>query len=134
MIDIIGIEHIAIAVDNFKESRSFFKDILGVEISSSEKNTEQGVITNIYNFKNSKVEYIKPLEKKSKISKFLEKRGPGLHHICFHVRNIKDSIDYLKENNIKLIGNEYSIGAEGYKVIFIHPKSTGGILIELAEK
>ena len=70
----------------------------------------------------------------SKISKFLEKRGPGLHHICFHVRNIKDSIDYLKENNIKLIGNEYSIGAEGYKVIFIHPKSTGGILIELAEK
>ena len=134
MIDIIGIEHIAIAVDNFKESRSFFKDILGVEISSSEKNTEQGVITNIYNFKNSKVEYIKPLEKKSKISKFLEKRGPGLHHICFHVRNIKDSIDYLKENNIILIGNEYSIGAEGYKVIFIHPKSTGGILIELAEK
>ena len=134
MIDIIGIEHIAIAVDNFKESRKFFKKILGVEISSSEKITNQGVTTDIYNFKNANVEYIMPLEKKSKLSKFLDKRGPGLHHVCFHVRNIKDSIVYLKENNIKLIGDEYTIGAEGYKVIFIHPKSTGGILIELAEK
>ena len=134
MIDIIGIEHVAIAVNNFKESRNFFKKILGVDILTSEKIDDQEVMTDIYDFKNGKVEFIKPVEKGSKISKFLKKRGPGLHHICFQVKSIKDSIKYLKENDIKLIGDEYSIGAEGYKVIFIHPKSTGGILIELAEK
>jgi len=134
MIDIIGIEHMAIAVNDFQDTRNFFEEILGLKLSNSETIEDQGVITDIYNIKNGKVEFIKPLGKDSKIIKFLKKRGPGLHHICFQVKCIKDSIKYLKENDIKLIGDEYSIGAEGYKVIFIHPKSTGGILIELAEK
>ena len=134
MINIIGIEHIAIAVNNFQDSRKFFEKILGVKILKSETVEDQGVVTDVYNVKNSKVEFIKPLGKDSKILNFLNKSGPGLHHICFEVKCIKDSMKYLKENDILLIGDDYSIGAEGYKVIFIHPKSTGGILIELAEK
>ena len=134
MIDIIGIEHIAIAVNNFEESRNFFKKILGIEFLRSEKVDDQGVVTDIYNLKNGKIEFIKPQKNGSKISKFLKKHGPGLHHICFKVKNIEDSIKYLKENQISLIGSGYSIGAEGYKVVFIHPKSTGGILIELAQE
>ena len=70
----------------------------------------------------------------SPIVKVLEKRGPGINHVCVEVDNITIAIKELKENEISIIGDDYSIGAECYKVIFIHPKSTGGILIELAEK
>ena len=114
MIDIIGIEHIAIAVNKFEESRNFFKKILGIEFLRSEKVDDQGVVTDIYNLKNGKIEFIKPQKNGSKISKFLKKNGPGLHHICFKVKNIEDSIKYLEENQINLIGSGYSIGAEGY--------------------
>ena len=68
------------------------------------------------------------------IAKFLDKRGPGIHHVCFEVIDINSAIKELKENNINVLSDEPTIGAEGYKVVFIHPKSTGGILVELAEK
>ena len=71
---------------------------------------------------------------KSPISKFLRNHGPGVHHICFEVENIEEAIEELKEKKIELITEEASIGAEGYKVVFIHPRSTGGVLVELAEK
>ena len=65
---------------------------------------------------------------------FLKKRGPGIHHICLQVEDIEESIKVLKKHNIETIGDKSSIGAEGFKVIFIHPRSTGGVLVELAEK
>ncbi len=67
-------------------------------------------------------------------SKFIEKYGPGIHHVCFEVKNIKAAIKELKENNIYVLTDNYSIGAEGLKVVFIHTRSTGGVLVELAEK
>ena len=70
----------------------------------------------------------------SPISKFLNKRGPGLHHICFEVDDIGKALAELKEKNIKVIGDKISIGAEGYEILFIHPSSTGGVLVELAQK
>ena len=69
----------------------------------------------------------------SAIAKFIRKRGTGIHHICLSVENIDEAINELKENNVETIGNNYTYGAEGYKVIFIHPRSTGGVLLELAE-
>tara|TARA_B100000676_G_C17288257_1_gene441103 strand:+ start:20 stop:424 length:405 start_codon:yes stop_codon:yes gene_type:complete len=134
MINIIGIEHVAIAANRSEKSRFFFEKILGVDFINSESIDEQGVITEIFDAKNGKIELLKPINNESKISNFLKKRGTGLHHICFEVENIVESITHLKNNNIELIGDNYSIGAEGYKVVFIHPKSTGGILVELAEK
>ena len=80
------------------------------------------------------MELLESLHSDSAVKKFLEDRGPGIHHVCFEVDDIYESIKELKKNNIQVIGDKYRIGAEGYKVVFIHPRSTGGILVELAEK
>ena len=94
----------------------------------------QGVVTDIYDTGKGKVELLEPTAKNTTVGKFLDKRGPGVHHVCFEVDDINNAIKELKESNIQIISDEPSIGAEGYKVVFIHPKSTGGVLVELAQK
>ncbi|MBO62224.1 MAG: methylmalonyl-CoA epimerase [Candidatus Marinimicrobia bacterium] len=131
---IIGIEHIGIAVKDLKTDAPFWKHILGIDHTHSEKVEAEGVLTDIYDTGKGKVELLESLHPDSPVKKFLEDRGPGIHHVCFEVDDIYTSIKELKENNIRVIGEKYRIGVEGYKVVFIHPKSTGGILVELAEK
>ena len=131
---IIGIEHIGIAVIDLKTDAPFWNHILGIEHTNSEKVESEGVLTEIYDTGKGKVELLESLHSDSPVKKFLEDRGPGIHHVCFEVDDIYTSIKELKENNIRVIGDKYTIGAEGYKVVFIHPRSTGGILVELAEK
>ncbi len=94
----------------------------------------QGVTTDIYDTGRGKVELLEAMGEDSPIGKFLENRGAGIHHVCFEVDNITTAIKELKEFNVQVLSNEPTIGAEGYKVVFIHPKSTGGVLVELAEK
>ncbi|HIA79388.1 MAG TPA: methylmalonyl-CoA epimerase [Candidatus Marinimicrobia bacterium] len=131
---IIGIEHIGIAVKELKTDAPFWKHILGINHTNSEKVESEGVLTDIYDTGKGKVELLESLDPDSPVKKYLEKRGPGIHHVCFEVEDIYTSIKELKENNIQVISDNYTIGAEGYKVVFIHPKSTGGVLVELAEK
>ena len=131
---IIGIEHIGIAVKDLKTDAPFWKHILGIDHTHSEKVEAEGVLTDIYDTGKGKVELLESLHPDSPVKKFLEDRGPGIHHVCFEVDDIYTSIKELKENNIRVIGEKYRIGVEGYKVVFIHPRSTGGILVELAEK
>ena len=131
---IIGIEHIGIAVKDLKTDAPFWKHILGIDHTHSEKVEAEGVLTDIYDTGKGKVELLESLHPDSPVKKFLEDRGPGIHHVCFEVDDIYTSIKELKEKNIRVIGEKYRIGVEGYKVVFIHPKSTGGILVELAEK
>ena len=131
---IIGIEHIGIAVKDLKTDAPFWKHILGIDHTHSEKVEAEGVLTEIYDTGKGKVELLESLHPDSPVKKFLEDRGPGIHHVCFEVDDIYTSIKELKENNIRVICEKYRIGVEGYKVVFIRPKSTGGILVELAEK
>lgn len=131
---ILGIEHIAIAVESLEKGSKFWKDIMGLEFKKQEDISNQEVITDIYNIKNSKIELIKQKSPHSPISKFLEKNGPGIHHICFEIENVEEAIIELKSQGIKIIGNRPSVGAEGYKIIFLHPSSTGGVLVELSQK
>ena len=90
--------------------------------------------TDIYDTGSGKVELLKSTVSGSVIEKFLENRGEGIHHVCFEVDNINTAIIELKELNIDVISDRPTVGAEGYKVVFIHPKSTGGVLVELAQK
>ena len=90
--------------------------------------------TDIYDTQKGKVELLESLKPDSPISKFIDKKGSGIHHVCFEVDDITNAIKELKENNIQVLTDKYLIGAEGFKVVFIHPKSTGGVLVELAEK
>ena len=131
---IIGIEHIGIAVKELKTDAPFWKHILGIEHTHSEKVESEGVLTEIYDTGKGKVELLESLHPDSPVKKFLEDRGPGIHHVCFEVSDIRSAIKELKENNINILSEKPTIGAEGYKVVFIHPKSTGGVLVELAEK
>ena len=131
---VIGIDHIGIAVEDLDEGANFWKKIIGLAHLSTENVDSQGVVTDIYQTGAGKIELLISKHPESPIANFIKKRGTGIHHICLQVENIDDAIRFMIDNKIKLIGGQYTIGAEGYKVIFIHPKSTGGVLVELAEK
>ena len=131
---VIGIEHIGIAVEDLEKNASFWKNIIGLKHCGIEDVDGQGVYTDIYDTGSGKIELLVSKYPDSPISNFIKKRGTGIHHICLTVEDIDQAIDYLKANKIKLIGDKPTIGAENYKVVFIHPRSTGGILVELAEK
>jgi len=131
---VIGIEHIGIAVTNLESSAKFWQEVVGLQHLSREDVDNQGVTTDIYKTDSGKIELLLSKYPDSPIAKFINKKGPGIHHICLEVDNVDDAIRNLLENKIELIGDEPSIGAEGYKVIFVHPNSTGGVLVELAEK
>jgi 4-hydroxyphenylpyruvate dioxygenase and related hemolysins len=92
------------------------------------------VTTDIYDTGNGKVELLESIGEDTPIKKFLDNRGVGMHHVCFEVDDIKSAINELKENNIFVLNDDPTIGAEGYKIVFILPKSPGGVLVELAEK
>ena len=131
---IIGIEHIGIAVKNIREASSFWEHVLQIGHSTTEDVDDQGVITDIYDTGQGKVELLQAKYPDSPVTKFIDRRGPGIHHICLQVEDIDEAIQELKSEGIQLIGNGASVGAEGYRVVFIHPGSTGGVLVELAEK
>ena len=131
---ILGIEHLGIAVNSIDESAPFWKHVLNISHRSTETVEQEAVTTDIYDTGKGKVELLESLSPDSPIQKFIEKRGPGIHHVCFEVDDIYLAIKELKDNNIYTINEEPTIGAEGYKIVFIHPKNTGGVLVELAEK
>ena len=131
---ILSIEHIGIAVEDIEDRSPFWEHILGIKHSSTEVVEHEGVKTDIYDTGSGKVELLKSISDDSTIEKFLNKKGEGIHHVCFEVDDINSAINELKENNIIVLNDEPTIGAEGYKIVFIHPKSTGGVLVELAEK
>ena len=131
---ILGIEHIGIAVENIDQSAPFWKTILGIPLTTNEEVKEQGIVTDIFDTGKGKVELLEATSPDSPIAKFIEKRGQGIHHICFQVDDIHGAIRELINAGVNVISEEPKVGAEGYLVTFIHPKSTGGVLVELAEK
>ena len=131
---ILGIEHIGIAVKDLDTNAPFWKHVLKISHKGTETVAQEGVTTDIYDTGSGKVELLKSTVSGSVIEKFLENRGEGIHHVCFEVDDINKAIIELNESNIDVISDRPTVGAEGYKVVFIHPKSTGGVLVELAQK
>ena len=131
---ILGIEHVGIATNDLNGISDVFGDLLGLKLRSREKINDQQVITDIYETGSGKLEFLKATDKNSPISRFIEKKGKGVHHIALKVDNLQAALDYLKEQGTQLIDTSPRIGAEGFKIAFLHPKSTSGILVELCEK
>ena len=128
--------HIAIAVRNISDSEKLYETLLGLKVVHREEVTDQGVNTSMLlpeSGYGTAIELLEPLNDDSPISKFLDKRGEGIHHICFKVDNIDNELKKLKKIGVKLIDEEARIGAYNSKVAFIHPKSANGVLVELAE-
>jgi methylmalonyl-CoA/ethylmalonyl-CoA epimerase len=133
-VKILGIEHIGIAVDDLEREAPFWKKVLSLSHLTTEEVEEQGVVTDIYNTKQGKIELLEATVSESPIAKFIEKRGKGIHHVCLEVDDIKQAINELIEAGVELIDKTPRVGVEGFMIAFIHPRSTGGVLVELAEK
>ena len=131
---ILSIEHVGVAVESMEGIFSIFSEVLGLEFSGSEEVTDQQVITDIYQIDNSKLEFLKATSKDSPIAQFIDKKGSGMHHIALLVDHLQPALDYLKAQGVHLVDKKPRIGTEGLSIAFLHPKSTGGILVELCEK
>ena len=131
---ILGIEHVGIAVEDLNSISEIFGELLGLDLHRREKVDDQQVITAIYHAGKDKLEFLKATSPDSPIAKFLWKRPEGTHHIALIVDNIQLALNYLNENDVQIIDKSPRIGAEGFKIPFIHPKSTGGVSVDLCEK
>ena len=131
---ILAIEHVAIAVDDAKEPADVFGNLLGIKNTSTEEVVDQKVITDIFNTGAGKIELLKATSDDSPISKFLKKRGSGVHHIAFLVDNLSLALDELSDRGVQLIDQAPRAGAEGMLIAFLHPSSTSGVLVELCQK
>lgn len=128
------IDHLGIATKSIEESLKFWEKSLGLENIHTEVVEEQKVRVAILPIGESRVELLEPTSDDSPISKFLEKRGGGIHHIAVEVENIEESLAKLKAEGARLIDETPRIGAEGCLIAFVHPATTGGVLLELTQK
>lgn len=127
------VDHIAVAVLNLEEALEFYKNKLGLSCICIETVEEQGVRVAKLDAGNTHIELLEPLNADSPVAKFIAQRGPGLHHICLAVEAIEDELCQLKQAQVRLIDQEAKIGAGGAKIAFVHPKATGGVLMELSQ-
>jgi methylmalonyl-CoA/ethylmalonyl-CoA epimerase len=127
------IDHIGIATGGIAEVADFYREALGLEIEEIEEVAEQKVRVAMLPIGESRIELLEPTTSDSPISKFLAKRGPGIHHVAIQVENIRESLRKMKEEGARLIDEEPRTGAGGCLVAFVHPSSTGGVLVELVE-
>jgi methylmalonyl-CoA/ethylmalonyl-CoA epimerase len=130
---IIGLDHVAIAVDQLDEAIRRFAEDLGLDFKGTEDVEGAQTTTAFFPISGTQIELIHPLNGGGPVASFLEKRGPGLHHLCFRTDDIEADMNRLRDKGYRLLSEQPQPGAHGTKVVFIHPKSTGGVLIELAE-
>lgn len=131
---ILKIDHLGIAVNSIDDGKNFWSEVLGLEFEGSETVVEQKVKTAFFPVGESEVELLESTSPDGPVAKFIEKRGQGFQHIAFRVASIDEALAELKAKNIKLIDQEPRLGAGGAKIAFLHPKATGGILVELCER
>src|SRR5437588_3785659 len=127
------IDHIGVATNGIEEAASFYRDTLGLDVAEIEEVANQKVRVAMLPIGESRIELLEATSEDSPISKFLAKRGPGIHHIAVRVEDIRASLGELKQKGARLIDEEPRTGAGGCLVAFIHPSSTSGVLLELVE-
>jgi len=127
------IEHLGIAVNSLKEAIPFYEAILGVKCYSIEEVADQKVRTAFFKIGQTKIELLESTDPEGTIAKFIENRGPGVHHVAFAVEGLQEKLDRVVELGVRLIDKTPRKGAEGLNIAFLHPKSTLGVLMELCE-
>jgi methylmalonyl-CoA/ethylmalonyl-CoA epimerase len=127
------IEHIGIAVKNIDEANKVYESLLGVAHYKTEKVEREGVATSFFKCGDSKIELLEATNDDSPIAKFIEKKGEGIHHIAFAVTDIKAEVKRLVKEGFRVLNEEPKKGADGKWVVFLHPKSSHGVLVELCQ-
>lgn len=125
------IHHVAIAVDDIDTAINFWKNTLGLELSRTEEVSEQEVVVAFLPCGDSQIELVQPLQADSSIAQFIQKHGQGIHHICLEVEDIQSAIEEMRSQGVLLINKKPLLMEDGRKYAFIHPRSTGGALVEL---
>jgi methylmalonyl-CoA/ethylmalonyl-CoA epimerase len=128
------INHIGVAVKDLDEALGIYRDVLGISDITLEEVPEQGVRVAVFHVGESRIELLSPTKPDSPVGKFLESRGPGLHHLALEVDDLKGTLEDLKSQGLRLIDERPRIGAGGVSIAFVHPRSTLGALIELCER
>jgi methylmalonyl-CoA/ethylmalonyl-CoA epimerase len=128
------LEHIGIAVKSLQEANGLFARLLGREHYKIEIVETEGVKTSFFELGGVKIELLEATAPDSPISKFIDKRGEGIHHLAFEVENIDESIGHYRQLGFEVIGNGPKKGADNKLICFLHPKSTQGVLIELCQE
>jgi methylmalonyl-CoA/ethylmalonyl-CoA epimerase len=128
------IEHIGIAVKSIEEAKFFYENVLGLHCYAVEEVLDQKVKTAFYKIGQTKIELLEPTSDDSPVAKFIEKKGQGIHHIAFATDDVNKSLAEAQDKGIELIDKQKRKGAEGMQIGFLHPKSTGGILVEFCGK
>ena len=128
------IEHIGIAVKDIKKSNELFEKLFGKPHYKIEEVVSEGVKTSFFKVGANKIELLEATDEDSPIAKFIDKRGEGIHHIAFKVNDIETEISRLKEEGFVVLNEKPKIGADNKLVVFLHPKSTNGVLIELCQE
>ncbi len=131
---ILKIDHLGIAVNSIEEGKSFWSDILGLSFEGTETVTEQKVTTAFFPVSESEVELLESTAPDGPVAKYIEKKGQGIQHVAFRVEDIEAALAELKEKGVRLIDEVPRMGAGGAKIAFLHPKATGGVLVELCER
>ena len=127
------IEHLGIAVKNLDESNKLFEKLLGVSHYKIEEVESEGVKTSFFQVGETKIELLEATRPESPIAKFIEKKGEGIHHMAFDVEQIENEIERLTAEGFQVINDSPKNGADNKRIVFLHPKTTNGVLIELCE-
>jgi methylmalonyl-CoA/ethylmalonyl-CoA epimerase len=130
---IMKIDHIGIATRGIEDAITFYRDALGLDLGETEEVAEQKVRVAMLPIGESRIELLEATSDDSPITRFLEKRGPGIHHIAVRVEDIRGALANLREKGARLIDEQPRQGAGGCLVAFVHPSSTGGVLLELVQ-
>lgn len=128
------VAHIGIAVESIENASAFYRDILSAKFEGIEEFVSQKVKIAVLGIDGVKIELLEAMSQDSPISRFVKKRGAGIHHIAFWTENIEKTIDKLKSSGYAMIDEKPRRGLHGTRIVFLHPKSTGGVLVELVEQ
>ena len=128
------LDHVGIAVGDLAQALAFYRDALGLEVEPPEEVASQRVRAHFVPVGEATLELLEPTAPDSPIAKYIEKRGPGVHHITLRVDDISEALARLKARGVRLIDESPRAGAEGALIAFVHPASTHGVLVELKQR
>jgi methylmalonyl-CoA epimerase len=128
------IDHIGIAVKDLKMVARLYSDAFGLKVSDEIDAPGKKLRIAFVEISGTKLEFLMPTDKESVVAKFIDKRGEGIHHICFEVDDIEKAVSELKSKGMEFVDDKPRLGVEGDKIVFLQPKSVHGVLIELKQK
>jgi len=131
---VLRVAHVAVVVEDIESALTFWRDVLGIPLSRVDRASDQESTVAFLRLEGAQVELVQPTSDNSGVARYLQKRGPGMHHVCLEVDDLEGMLDRLKQAGVRLTQEQPIVGPSGQKIAFLHPESTYGVLIELYQE